>query len=260
MIAAGVFLGWRHFHDRKAAAAAKAPPQPVPVTVAEVKTGDFPVYLNGLGTVQPYDTITVRSRVDGEVTNINFKQGQMVQEGDILAQIDPRPYQATLDQATAKKAQDEASLKDAQFNLARYGALANQEFASRQQFNTQQATVQQLMAQIQGRPGVDRQRANPGYLHHDPIAVDGQDRVPDRGSRQYRACGGRDGHRNDRETATDLGRVHRARGGSSGDQHRARGGHRAGDRAQQRWHAHVCRKDIWLWSTTRSIRRVARSA
>ena len=90
---------------------------------------DFPVYLNGLGTVQPYDTVTVRSRVDGEVTDIAFKQGQMVEEGSILAQIDPRPYQAALAQALAKKAQDEATLRDAQLNLARYGTLATQGFS-----------------------------------------------------------------------------------------------------------------------------------
>ena len=151
LIAVAVFFVWRHQHEARAAAeATKAPPHATPVTVAVVKKEDFPVYLNGLGTVEPYDTITVRSRVDGQVIMVGFKQGQMVQKGDLLVQIDPRPYQATLDQAKAKKAQDEATLKDAQLNLARYGALANKEFASEQQFNTQQATVQQLMAQIQG--------------------------------------------------------------------------------------------------------------
>jgi membrane fusion protein, multidrug efflux system len=152
VVGVGGFIEWRHIHDAAAAksAAAKKEPQKVPVTVASAQTADFPVYLNGLGTIQPYDTVTVRSRVDGEVTKVDFKQGQMVQEGAVLLQIDPRPYQASLDQAVAKKAQDEASLKDAQLNLARYSALASQEFASKQQFNTQQATVQQLMAQIQG--------------------------------------------------------------------------------------------------------------
>ncbi len=149
----GVWAGWHYFHSGPAgqlAAKGASGKPPVPVTFALVKTGDFPVYLNGLGTVQPYDTVTVRSRVDGEVTEIAFKQGQMVEEGAVLARIDPRTYQAALDQAQAKKAQDEATLKDAQLNLARYSALANQEFASRQQFNTQQSTVQQLLAQIKG--------------------------------------------------------------------------------------------------------------
>jgi membrane fusion protein, multidrug efflux system len=165
LVAIGGYFGWHHIHAKRAAeAAANKGPTPVPVTVMPVKTADFPVYLNGLGTVQPYDTVTVRSRVDGEVTKVDFRQGQMVEEGQVLLQIDPRPYQATLDQATAKKSQDEASLKDAQLNLARYGALANQEFASRQQFNTQQATVQQLMAQIQGdQAGIDNAQTQVSY-------------------------------------------------------------------------------------------------
>ena len=169
-VALGGYFGWRHFHGNGAAAtdaAAKTggqAPAAVPVTVAQVRTDDFPVYLNGLGTVQPYDTVTVRSRVDGEVVEISFKQGQMVKEGDVLAEIDPRPYQAALDQAVAKKAQDEASLKDAQLNLQRYAALAERAFASRQQYDTQQATVDQLSAQIKGDQAmIDNAQTQLGY-------------------------------------------------------------------------------------------------
>ncbi len=170
VIAAASWFGWSHFHRDGPKTA--SPPRgkgdlgkpPVPVTFTRVQTADFPVWLNGLGTVQPYDTVTVRSRVDGEVINIAFKQGQMIEEGAILAQIDPRPYQASLDQALAKKTQDEATLRDAQLNLARYGALANQEFASKQQLNTQQATVQQLMAQIKGDQAmIDNAQTQVGY-------------------------------------------------------------------------------------------------
>ena len=125
-------------------------PRPIPVTVAQVQRADFPVYLDGLGTVQPYDTVTVRSRVDGQVTKVGFRQGQMVKQGDVLVQIDPRPYQAALDQAVAKKAQDEANLRNAELDLQRYQSLAKQDFASRQQLDTQQATVDQLKAQIAG--------------------------------------------------------------------------------------------------------------
>jgi multidrug efflux system membrane fusion protein len=99
-------------------------PAPIPVTVAQAKKADFPVYLNGLGAVEPYQTVLIRSRVDGAIVKIAFKQGQMVKQGDVLAQVDPRPYQAALDQALAKKTQDEASLRDAQLNLQRYADLA----------------------------------------------------------------------------------------------------------------------------------------
>jgi multidrug efflux system membrane fusion protein len=150
------YFGWRHFYGGAtgttgpgAANTIKAP-APIPVTVAEVKTADFPVYLNGLGAVEPYQTVLVRSRVDGEVTKIAFKQGQMVKQGDVLVQIDLRPYQAAFDQAVAKKAQDEATLKNAQLDLVRYAGLAKEDSVSRQKFDTQQATVDELIAQIKG--------------------------------------------------------------------------------------------------------------
>src|SRR6478609_2404001 len=92
-------------------------PAPIPVTVESVQNSDFPVYLNGLGTVQPYDTVTVRSRVDGPIIKVEFQQGRMVKQGDVLVQVDPRPYQAALTQAESKKAQDEANLKNAKLNL-----------------------------------------------------------------------------------------------------------------------------------------------
>lgn len=123
---------------------------PVPVTTSTVKAADFPVYLNGLGTVQPYQTVTLRSRVDGQVMKVGFRQGQMVKEGQVLVQIDPRPYQAALEQAKAKKAQDEATLHNARLDLQRYQTLVSRDAGSRQQLDTQQATVGQLTAQVQG--------------------------------------------------------------------------------------------------------------
>ena len=130
--ACGAYFGWHAWQKHEAASEDRqqAAALACPVTVAEVRKGDFPVYLNGLGTVQPFDTVTVRSRVDGEVIKVGFRQGQMVKEGDMLVEIDPRPYQAALDQAVAKKAQDEANLKNAQLNLERYNQLAKQDFAS----------------------------------------------------------------------------------------------------------------------------------
>jgi multidrug efflux system membrane fusion protein len=121
--------------------------EPAPVTVTGVKKADFPVYLLGLGTVQPYRTVTLRSRVDGQITKVSFRQGQMVKQGDPLIEIDKRPYQAALDQVKAKKQLDQATLANAQKDLERYlkaGTLAN----SQQQIDTQQTLVTQEQAQI----------------------------------------------------------------------------------------------------------------
>ena len=156
VIAACGYFGWRHFYGADsgtapaAAAASALAPKAIPVTIAQVKKADFPVYLNGLGAVEPYQTVVIRSRVDGQVTKIAFKQGQMVKIGDLLVQIDPRPYQAALDQAVAKKAQDEATLKNAQVDLTRYTGLAKEDSVSAQKLDTQQATVNQLIAQVKG--------------------------------------------------------------------------------------------------------------
>jgi membrane fusion protein, multidrug efflux system len=164
-VAACAWFGWHAWQKHEAAVKqANTPPPSVPVTVADVRKGDFPVYLNGLGTVQPFDTVQVRSRVDGEVIRVGFKQGQMVKQDDVLAEIDQRPYQAALDQATAKKAQDEANLRNAKLNLERYSTLAKQDFATRQQLDTQQATVDQLTAQIKGDDGaIDNARTQLNY-------------------------------------------------------------------------------------------------
>jgi multidrug efflux system membrane fusion protein len=150
------YFGWRHFYGADAAtvgpgaANSAQAPTPIPVTIGQAKKADFPVYLNGLGAVEPYQTVLIRSRVDGQVVKIAFKQGQMVKEGDVLVQIDPRPYQAALDQAVAKKAQDEATLKNAQLDLVRYTGLAKEDSVAAQKVDTQQATVNELIAQIKG--------------------------------------------------------------------------------------------------------------
>ena len=155
----GAYVSWQYFVRHKAADAPASTgttvpravaAAPIPVTVATVQKSDFPVYLNGLGTVQPYQTVTVRSRVDGQIIKVNFRQGRMVKEGDVLVEIDPRPYQAALDQALAKKAQDEANLANAKRDLERYTSLASKDFAPRQQVETQQGTVDQLTAQVNG--------------------------------------------------------------------------------------------------------------
>ena len=123
-------------------------PAPILVSVSAVKRADFPVVLESLGQVQAYNTVTVRARVDGQVVKIAFKEGQNVNEGDLLAEIDPRPFQAALDQAKAKKTQDAANLVNARLDLQRYSTLAKQSYATQQQLDTQDALVNQLIAQI----------------------------------------------------------------------------------------------------------------
>jgi multidrug efflux system membrane fusion protein len=134
--------------DVAVSAAAVGGPSPIVVSVAAVRRSDFPIILESLGQVQAYNTVLVRARVDGEITKIAFKEGQTVKAGDLLAQIDPRPFRATLDQALAKKAQDEANLANAKLDLARYATLAKQNFATQQQLDTQNSLVNQLTASI----------------------------------------------------------------------------------------------------------------
>ncbi|MBR0696482.1 efflux RND transporter periplasmic adaptor subunit [Bradyrhizobium lablabi] len=149
-IGAAGYFGWQKYEGNKRAAEAAekraAARPPVPVKIAPVEKADFPVYLTGLGTVQGFNTVQVRTRVDGQIIKIAFQEGQFVKEGDTLVEIDPRPFQAVLDQAKAKKAQDEANLANANLDLQRYTRLG--EFATRQQTDTQRSTVAQLTAQI----------------------------------------------------------------------------------------------------------------
>ena len=120
----------------------------IPVQVAEVKKIDLPVYLNGLGNVQAYNTVVVRTRIDGEIQQIGYQEGQIVTQGDLLVQIDPRPYQAALDQAVAKKRQDEATLASNRLDLERTRQLAKNSYASQQQLDQQTANVSSLTAQV----------------------------------------------------------------------------------------------------------------
>jgi multidrug efflux system membrane fusion protein len=123
-------------------------PAPILVSVSPAKRVDFPLVLKSLGQVQASNTVLVRARVEGQIVKIAFKEGQMVKAGDLLAQIDPRPFQATLDQAVAKKAHDEANLANAKLDLTRYATLAKQNFATQQQLDTQNSLVNQLTASI----------------------------------------------------------------------------------------------------------------
>lgn len=136
------------------AGAQQAPPSTpssgVPVSTAKSERQDVPVWLRGLGTVQALNTVTVRTRVDGTLDKFPVTEGQLVKQGTLLAVIDPRPYQAALDQAVARKAQDDAQLVNAKLDLQRYASLARQDFASRQQVDTQVALVNQFVATLRG--------------------------------------------------------------------------------------------------------------
>jgi len=159
---AAAFGLWRWLGPQ--ATATSEPAAGIPVDAAAAARGDVPVYLRGLGIVQAYNTVSVHSRIDGEIVKVAFTEGQDVKTGDLLAQIDPRPLQAQLDQATAKLAQDEAMLENAKLDLARFQTLGQREFASRQSVDTQAATVRQLEATIKGDQAViDNARVQLGY-------------------------------------------------------------------------------------------------
>ena len=121
--------------------------QIIPVVAAPAVTRDMAVWLDGLGTVQAFQTVTVKSMVDGPLVAVDFKEGQDVHTGDVLARIDPRVYQAALDNAVAKKALDEATLANARLDLARYQKLVVTNYATQQQADTAKAMVAQLEAQ-----------------------------------------------------------------------------------------------------------------
>ncbi len=142
--------GWWFLHGEeraRAAAEPKAPPQ-VPVETTTTKVQDVPVFLDGLGTVQGLSTVAVRSQVNGVLVATPVREGQEVRKGDVIAEIDPRPYKAALDQAGAKRAQDAAMLESQRLDLGRYQTLARQNYASRQQVDDQQATVNSQVALI----------------------------------------------------------------------------------------------------------------
>ena len=142
-------------------------PQSIPVTVAPVLQQDFPVYLGGLGSIQAYYTVAVKSRVDGQMLEVKFREGEQVNKGDLLAVIDPRPYQVQLDQAQAQLFRDQASLRDAQLNYQRYkDLLQNSGAMSQQQVDTQRATVDQLEGTVRNDQAlVDNAKLNLTYCH-----------------------------------------------------------------------------------------------
>jgi membrane fusion protein, multidrug efflux system len=124
--------------------------QPAPVLVARAATADVPIYLDAVGTTRALNTVTLRAQVSGQIVKVGFREGQDVKRGDVLAEIDPRTYQAQYDQAVAKKAQDEATLANARLDFDRYTRLAAANSGSKQQADTQRSLVAQLEAQVRG--------------------------------------------------------------------------------------------------------------
>ena len=146
-IGAGGFAATRSY-DASEPAAAAVPDPAVPVVAGKVVQHDVPIYLTGVGTVIAYNTVLVSSQVQGKIVSINFTEGQAVHAGDLLAQIDPRPYQAQIDQMTANRDLAQAQLVNAQANLDRYTPLLAKGFATPQLVDTQKAQVEQLKASI----------------------------------------------------------------------------------------------------------------
>jgi multidrug efflux system membrane fusion protein len=147
LLAIVLIVGRAMFHKSASAATRKAA-QDIAVDTVRVARADVPIFLQGLGTVQAFYTVTVTARVDGELQRVAFTEGQTVHKGDLLAQIDPRPNQAAFDQAVATKIKDEAQLANARRDFERYTKLQPQDLASKQTVDTQHALVDQLSAQL----------------------------------------------------------------------------------------------------------------
>lgn len=161
VLAIVVFGGFRYYQSvsqkRQAAVSPSTAGQqgggPVSVAAAPVTVGNLPIVLTGLGTVTAYNTDNIKSRVDGPIVKVNFTEGQNVKQGEVLLQIDPRPFQVALEQAQGQQARDQAQLKDAQTNLARYQTLWQEGVIPKQQLDTQSAQVAQFQGTLETDQG-----------------------------------------------------------------------------------------------------------
>ncbi|MBR0741096.1 efflux RND transporter periplasmic adaptor subunit [Bradyrhizobium liaoningense] len=158
------YLGWTVMHQQQANNRNQRPDLPVPVLAASPRVQDVPVYLDGVGAIRALNTVTVRSQVDGKLIAVNFTEGQDVKKDDVLGEIDPALYQATYDQAVAKKAQDQAQLANQRIDLTRYEQLAASNAGSKQQADTQRALVAQTEALVKAdQAAIDNAAATLSY-------------------------------------------------------------------------------------------------
>ena len=173
-ILAGGFFLWRSTHKPQTTAAAGRgrgdrnadSNARIPVAVTPAQRRDLPVYLDGLGSVEPLSTVTLKSRVDGEMMEVRFKEGQEVRKGDLLAIIDPRPYEVALAQAQANLAKDKAQLADAKLNVDRYSQLVKDGVIPQQQYDTQRALASQLEGAVAAdQAQIDNATLNIDYCH-----------------------------------------------------------------------------------------------
>ena len=231
-LAGGGYCYWK-MRPAPQTAARQAPA--VPVTVADAASRTVPIFLDGLGTVSASNTVSIRSQITGTLQKVNFTEGQEVHQGDVLAMIDPRPLEAALTQATAKKAQDQAQLVSAQKDLARFSDLAKRDFATQQSVDQQQAKVDQLKAMIDADQGaIENAQTQLSYATI-TAPFDGTRRLPSGRCRQHRPPDRRaavDGADADQALDGDLhAAAEKSRRGARGDA--ARQGRRA--RLRSRW-------------------------
>ena len=164
LIIVGVYLFYKKEQSREAKQGQKVSPPAVPVVAVEAKKTDFNVYLTGLGSVTPVNTVTVRTRVDGQLMEVLFKEGQIVEAGDLLARIDPRPFEVQLTQAEGQMARDVAQLKNAQLDVERYRVLWEEDSVQEQLLDTQEALVRQLEGTVKADQGqIDSAKLNLVY-------------------------------------------------------------------------------------------------
>jgi membrane fusion protein, multidrug efflux system len=162
--AAALVIWWHSFGGNGPRATAQTPPAAVPVTAGTVAAQDVPVYLQGIGTVQAYNMVSIKTRVDGQIVKVYFKEGEEIKEGDQLFQIDPRPFQAALEQAQAAQQKDQAQLAGAKLDLERYSKLLGTGYQTRQSYDNQTALVAQLQAALRGdQAQIDNATLNLGY-------------------------------------------------------------------------------------------------